>query len=54
MFNILEIVIVSGIIIITVKILFNNADIKTVMEHKIINKRTGFPFDNFISFIAIN
>lgn len=54
MFKILETVIVSGIIIITVKMLFKIADIKTVTTQKIIIKLTGFPPDSFINFPAIN
>ena len=54
MFNILDTVIVRGIMMITVKILFKIAEINTVTEQNIINKGIGFPFDNLTNFAAIN
>ena len=52
--SILEIVIVRGIRMITVRILFKTAEMMKVMKHKIIINRTGFAPDNLINLIAKN
>ena len=52
--EILDTVIVRGIIIMTVKMLFKIADMNTVTQQNITIKRTGFPLDNLINFPAIN
>ena len=49
MLKIREIVIVSGIRIITAKILLINAEKNMAREHNIDIRATGFPLDNFIA-----